>query len=190
MHGSEPPNAGPLNPEQGHAAGKGAARDDAAMAAMATHHGSMLKRVEALVSTLTNAVKTGDSVAEHDAHGVLVEWCESELLPHALAEEGPLYGDAGSTPEGRLLVAALLADHEGIAGLIEELRGASGVDAAVAAGTIRHLFAAHLDKENRLLLPLIAATPGLSLAEAVEGLSELVGEAHVHQSGAGHGGSV
>ena len=54
----------------------------------------MLKRLDALVSKLTRAVTTGDAAAEHDAHEVLVEWCETELVPHALAEEGPLYGGA------------------------------------------------------------------------------------------------
>ena len=162
----------------------------AALEAVAKHHDSMLKRLDALVSTLTHAVKARDAVAEHDSHGMLVEWCETELLPHALAEEGPLYGGAGQGPEGRLLVLALLAEHQAVAGLIEKLRGASGVDAAVTAGALRVVLAVHLDKENRLLLPLIVASPGLSLAESVEGLSELVGDAHVHRTGAGRGGSV
>ena len=87
-------------------------------------------------------------------------------------------------------MAALLAEHQAVAGLIEELRGADGVDAAVTAGGLRAVFAVHLDEENRLLLPLIVASPGLSLAQSVEGLSELVGEAHVHRTGAGRGGSV
>ncbi|MET4135762.1 hypothetical protein [Pseudarthrobacter sp. PvP090] len=73
---------------------------------------------------------------------------------------------------------------------MEDLRGSTGVDAAVAAGSIRNIFALHLDKENRLLMPFIVASPELSLARAVEGLQELVGETHVHQHGTGHGGSV
>ncbi|MDQ0821070.1 hypothetical protein QFZ79_003443 [Arthrobacter sp. V4I6] len=187
---TEPVNTEPVNTESGNAAVKDAGEEAAALEAVATHHGSMLKRLDALVSTLTQAVKTGEAVTEHDAHGVLLEWCETELLPHALAEEGPVYGGAGRAPEGRLLVAALLAEHQALVGLIEELRGASGVDAAVAAGAIRNVFAVHLDKENRLLLPLIVASPGPSLARAVEGLSELVGEAHVHRARPGLGGSV
>jgi hypothetical protein len=195
-----PQNTGPLgtgafsadvpNGESGNAAAQDAGGEAAALEAVVKHHDSMLKRLDALVSMLAQAVKTGNAVAEHDAHGVLLEWCETELLPHALAEEGRLYGGAGRAPEGRLLVAALLAEHQAFVGLIEELRGADGVDAAVAAGAIRNVFAGHLDKENRLLLPLIVASPALSLAQAVEGLSELVGEAHVHQAGAGPGGSV
>jgi hypothetical protein len=195
MDGSEPLDTRPLhaespNPGAGNAAAKDDGEEAAALDAVAKHHEGMLKRLDALLSTLIQAVKTGDTVAGHDAHGVLLEWCETELLPHALAEEGPLYGAAGHSPEGRLLVAALLAEHQAFVGLIEDLRGAGGIDAAVTAGAIRHVFAVHVDTENRFLLPLLVGSPGLSLAQAVEGLSELVGEAHVHESRAGRGGSA
>ena len=169
---------------------KNADEEARALAAVEQHHAGMLKRLDALVSKLTRAVTTGDAPAEHDAHGVLVEWCETELVPHALAEEGPLYGGARKMPECTLLVDGMLAEHQVIVGLLEKLRGSAGVDAAVAAGSIRNIFALHLDKENRFLLPFIAASPGLSLARAVEGLQELVGETHAHQHGTAHGGSV
>jgi hypothetical protein len=161
-----------------------------ALAAVERHHAGMLKRLGALASALRHAVTTGDTVAEHDAHAVLVEWCETELVPHAIAEEGPLYGEARKAPECTLLVDGMLAEHQVLAGLVEELRGSAGVDAAVAAGSLRNIFALHLEKENRLLLPFIAASPGLSLARTVEGLQELVGESHVQRHGTAHGGSV
>ena len=169
---------------------KNAEEEARALAAVERHHAGMLKRLDALASALIHAVTTRDAVAEHDAHEVLVEWCETELVPHALAEEGPLYGGARNMPEGTLLVDGMLAEHQVIVGLVEELRGSAGVDAAVAAGSIRNIFALHLDKENRLLMPLIVASPALSLARAVEGLHELVGETHVHQHGTGQTGSV
>lgn len=157
------------------------AEDDArALAAVTAHHAGMLQRLEKLVAALTRAVTSRDAVAEHDAHEVLVEWCENDLVPHALAEEGPLYSGAGAMPEGRLLVAGMLAEHQAIVGLVERLRAAQGVDAAVVAGTIGQVFALHLDKENRLLMPFIVDAPGLSLAASVAGLHELVGEAHLH----------
>lgn len=169
---------------------EGAGEEARALAAVERHHAGMLKRLDALASTLTRAVAAGATVTEHDAHGVLVEWCESELVPHMLAEEGPLYGGARDTPEGMLLVDGMLAEHQVIVGLVEELRRSAGVDAAVAAGSLRIVFALHLEKENRLLLPFIAASPGLSLARTVEGLQELVGETHAEQHGTAHGGSV
>jgi hypothetical protein len=161
---------------------KDAGEEARALAAVETHHGDMLARLGALVDALTHAVKNRDAVAEHDAHEVLVEWCETEFVPHALAEEGPLYGAPAATPQGRLLVAGMLAEHQVIVGLIEELRGSKAVDAAVAAGAIRQIFALHLDKENRLLLPFIVESRDLSLATAVTGLHELVGEAHLHDA--------
>jgi hypothetical protein len=162
----------------------------AALRAVEQHHGAMLKRLSALVATLSHAVQSGDTAAEHDSHEVLVEWCENDLVPHALAEEGPIYSGPRALPQGKLLVEGMLAEHQVIVGLIEELRVATGVAAAVAAGSIRNIFALHLDKENRLLLPLIVASPGLSLARAVEGLDELVGETHLHRDGTVHGHSV
>ncbi|SDK89721.1 hemerythrin domain-containing protein [Arthrobacter sp. ok362] len=169
----------------------GPAGDEArALEAVEHHHTAMVKRLEALTGSLIHAVKAGNAVDEHNTHGVLVEWCETDLVPHALAEEGSLYGGAGRTTEGRLLVEALLAEHQRIVGVIEELRVSSGVDAAVAAGTLRGLFALHLQTENRVLLPFLAGNPELSLAAAVEGLEELVGESQIHRGGAGRGGSV
>lgn len=165
---------------------KSGAAENAALRAVERHHSEMLTRLTALVAALVHAVEAGDKVAEHDAHEVLVEWCETELVPHALAEEGPLYGGAHNSQQGRLLVDGMLAEHQVIVGLLEELHGANGVGAAIAGSAIQRIFALHLDKENRLLMPFIVATPDLSLAEAVEGLHELVGEGHAHGQDGGH----
>lgn len=166
---------------------KDPAAEAEALEAVERHHASMLRRLTALADALTNSVEKHDASAEHDAHEVLLEWCENELVPHALAEEGPLYGGPRNSAEGRLLVEGMLAEHQVIVALVEEFRGARGVAAAVAAGAIQRIFALHLDKENRLLMPFVAASPELSLAEAVSGLHELVGEGHAHPRGTGRG---
>ena len=67
--------------------------------------------------------------------------------------------------------------------LVEELRTANGVPAAVAGSAIQRIFALHLDKENRLLMPFIAGSPELSLADSVKGLHELTGESAHHHRG-------
>lgn len=152
--------------------------NNAALAAVTAHHAGMHRRLEKLTAALIHAVAAGDTVGEHEAHSVLVEWCEDELLPHALAEEDALYAGAGALSEGKLLVDGMLAEHQVIVGLLEELRAAHGVAAAVVAGALQRVFMLHLDKENRLLLPLFAAAPGLNLARSVAGLHELLGEAH------------
>jgi len=161
------------------------AADGAAQAALREHHGQMRHRLQSLAAALARAVAAGDSVAAHDEHAVLVEWCETDLLPHTLAEEDRLYGAAAGQPEGRLLVSGLLAEHQALVALLEELRGAGGTAAAVTAGALDRVFALHLDKEDQLLLPLLAGAPGFSLPDAVEGLEALVGAAHVRRSQAG-----
>ncbi|MNY79175.1 hypothetical protein D3C86_2196970 [compost metagenome] len=67
-------------------------------------------------------------------------------------------------------------------GLVERLRVAQGVQAAATGAAIHELFAVHLDKENRLLMPFIVQSPELSLADSVEGLHELVGHGREHEA--------
>ncbi|KQR63408.1 hemerythrin [Arthrobacter sp. Leaf337] len=169
-----------------HPSEKDPASENEALEAVERHHASMLKRLTALVAALTSSVEKRDAGGEHDAHEILLEWLENELVPHALAEEGPLYGGPRKSAEARLLVEGMLAEHQVVVALVEEFRGARGVAAAVAAGSIQRIFALHLDKENRLLMPFVVSSPELSLAEAVSGLHELVGEEHAHHRGSAH----
>ncbi|MDQ0664111.1 hypothetical protein QFZ35_002609 [Arthrobacter ulcerisalmonis] len=167
--------------------GKDASSEAEALQAVEAHHADMLRQLNALVGVLTEAVEARDPAAGQETQAALLDWCDKELVPHALAEEGPLYSGPHAMPEAKLLVDGMLAEHQVIVDLVEELRTADGVSAAVAAGAIQHIFALHLDKENRLLMPFILDAPGLSLARAVEGLHELVGEGahhHGHKDGA------
>ena len=149
--------------------------DDEALAAIEHHHAHMLERVTALAEAIVAAVEAGDVGTAHDEKANLVEWCENDLIPHAVAEEGPLYGGAGRTDKGHLLVEGMLQDHQAIIGLVEELRAAEGARAASVGFAIARAFQLHLRKENGLLFPYIAAHPDLSLAESVRGLEEIVG---------------
>jgi hypothetical protein len=61
----------------------------------------------------------------------------------------------------------------------------------VAGSAIQRIFALHLDKDNRLLMPFIVHSPDLSLADTVQGLHELSGEgggrhAEGHDGGTHH----
>ncbi|UUL75186.1 hemerythrin domain-containing protein [Pseudarthrobacter sp. Fe7] len=166
--------------------GKDASAEAQALLAVEGHHADMLRHLNGLVGLLTEAVEAGDTDAGQETQAALLDWCDKELVPHALAEEGPLYGGPHGMPEARLLVDGMLAEHQVIVSLVDELRTADGVAAAVAAGAIQRIFALHLDKENRLLMPFVVESPGLSLAQAVEGLHELVGESAAHQHGRSH----
>src|SRR6476661_1991324 len=139
--------------------GKDAAAEAQALHAVESHHAAMLKHLDGLVAHLIEAVEARNAAAEGAARAALLDWCENDLVPHALAEEGPLYGGPRATPEGRLLVEGMLAEHRVIVGLVEELRTSAGLSAAMAAATIQRLFALHLDKENGLLMPFIVDSP-------------------------------
>lgn len=145
-----------------------------AAAALGYRHDRMLERIRGLTGSLLAAVEAGARSTAHDEHANLVSWCEDELIPHMLAEEGPLYGGAHATAEGGLLVEALLQEHQSLVGLVDELRAASGVKAAAIGFMIARLFTLHIGQEERLLLPFIAASPDLSLAEAVGSLEDVV----------------
>jgi hypothetical protein len=169
--------------------GKDAAVEAQALQAVESHHAAMLKQLNGLVAVLMEAVEARNTAAEETARATLLDWCGNDLVPHALAEEGPLYGGPRATPEGRLLVEGMLAEHRVILGLVEELRTSTGLSAAVAGATIQRVFALHLDKENGLLMPFIVESPDLSLAEAVQGLHQLVGATEGHHAdvhGSGH----
>ncbi|GGI00268.1 hemerythrin domain-containing protein [Arthrobacter liuii] len=168
--------------------GKDASTEMQAMHAVEAHHADMLRQLNGLVGLLTEAAEARDADAVQTTQAALLDWCDKELVPHALAEEGPLYSGPHGMPEAKLLVDGMLAEHQVIVGLVDELRTADGVAAAVAAGSIQRIFALHLDKENRLLMPFVVESPGLSLAQAVEGLHELVGEGAAHHHGQGHHG--
>jgi hemerythrin-like domain-containing protein len=154
--------------------------ESAAVDAMVRHHTELVARVQAMTAELTRAIETSDEDTAYNAHGILLEWGEREMLPHAAVEETQLYSPAGAREEARLLVEVLTADHKELAVLLDELRGAAGIEAALVAASLSRVFALHIDKENRVLLPFIARTPDLSLSAAVEGLVELVGDTHVH----------
>ena len=75
----------------------------------------MLKRLDALAAALIHAVTAGNAVAEHDAHEVLVEWCETTSSRMRSPRRARCTGERGHAG-GRLLVEALLAEHQVIVG--------------------------------------------------------------------------
>jgi uncharacterized protein (DUF2249 family) len=161
--------------------------DSAAATAVEQHHaelaGALALRVEALLGA-------GDAASAVRASADLVEWCRRELVPHALAEEKGLYPAAQATTEGRLLVEGMLAEHGVITGLVDEVAGATTpIRAAASARALQVLFDSHLAKENDLILPLLAASPEVSLAALLEGMHELLGVEHHDHGGAGEQGS-
>jgi uncharacterized protein (DUF2249 family) len=149
----------------------------AAAAAVEQHHAQLAGALNLRVEALLGSVAGGDAVAADRERRELVEWCRRELVPHALAEEKALYPAAQGMAQARLLVEGMLDEHRVLTGLVDEIAAAPDRTRAAAAGhALRVLFAAHLAKENELVLPLLAAAPDVALADLLAGMHELLGE--------------
>jgi uncharacterized protein (DUF2249 family)/iron-sulfur cluster repair protein YtfE (RIC family) len=157
--------------------------DAEAVAAVEQHHAAMAGTLSALVERLVVAVSGEEPTAAGSARHDLVRWCREDLMPHAAAEEKAMYPAAHATEAGRLLVDGMLEEHAVIAGLVDEVEQVPGlVRAAAAARALAVIFHSHLGKENELVLPLLAADPGVSVAELLGGMHELLG-GHAHEHG-------
>jgi len=147
--------------------------DAAAVTAVEEHHAALLGSLTVQVQALVEAASRADAGAAETARTALASWCERELLPHALAEEGTLYPAAGATTEGRLVVDGLLGEHTVLTGLVRDLAATSDpVRAAATAYALQTMFDSHVAKENELVLPLLASAPNVSLADLLAGMHE------------------
>lgn len=147
------------------------AEEAAAAEKVEQHHAEMAGRLDLLTGRLVAAVDAGGA---EDARQELLGWLRHELVPHAAAEEETLYPAAAQLPESRLLVEAMLAEHELIHRLVADLEGASAPVAA-AATALETVFDSHLAKENDQLLPTLVASSRFSVARMLEGMHELLG---------------
>ncbi|MFE4464667.1 DUF2249 domain-containing protein [Oerskovia sp. NPDC056781] len=163
------------------------AEDSRAVEAVVAHHTEMNGTLGLLVEALVQAVEAGDATATVTTHQRLVAWTRADLLPHALAEEGAMYPHAHRTPDARLLVDAMIAEHGVIGGLVDALADAtSPVRAAALGRALQVLFEVHMTKENEQILPLLALSSDVSLATVLDGMHELLG-GHEHGQTGGSG---
>lgn len=155
------------------------ASDAAAVDAVVRHHAELAGALGARVDALLSAVGAvgGNGMAQvNRSRELLVDFCADELLPHAAAEEATLYPATASDPRAGLLVEAMLAEHRVLQGLVEDVRATdSPVGVAATATALRVLFDVHLAKERDLILPLVAADPGVSLSAILAGMHQLLG---------------
>ncbi len=160
--------------------------DARAAEAVEQHHAQMAGELALRVNALVAAASARDEVRAGAERDALVGWATHELVPHALAEEKAMYPAAQVMVEGRLLVEGMLAEHQVIVGLVDQVNEATDpVRAAAAATALKVAFDSHLAKENELVLPLLVAAPDVSVADLLGGMHELLGghddrEAHEH----------
>lgn len=154
--------------------------DAHAAEAVKQHHAALAGALSLRTEVLLTAASQRDPAAAEQGRLDLVDWCERELVPHALAEEQAIYPAAQATIEGRLLVEAMLGEHDVITGLLREVADSADVlRAAASAAALRAVFDSHLTKESDLLVPLLVTTPGLSVAALLDGMQQLLGHGGV-----------
>ncbi|MFE9770501.1 DUF2249 domain-containing protein [Streptomyces sp. NPDC005931] len=163
-------------------------QDAAAAEAVEAHHTQLAGELAGRVAMLIAAAER-DPAAAGAVRSGLVEFCDRDLVPHAAAEEETLYPVARDLPEARLLIDGMLGEHRRLIALVEALRGAnSAVQAAADGRALQVLFEEHLEKENKLILPLLAGSADISLAGLLAGMHELLGHEHGEEGTAGSGG--
>jgi uncharacterized protein (DUF2249 family) len=149
------------------------AADAQAVEAIKDHHSQLAGALAIQVETLIDAAVRADLPGAGLASKSLVSWCQSELIPHALAEERTLYP---KNSQARLLVDAMINEHRDILALVEAIGVAkTPVRAAANAQALLSIFNSHLVKENEQILPLLAQSNEVSLAELLGGMHELLG---------------
>jgi uncharacterized protein (DUF2249 family)/hemerythrin-like domain-containing protein len=152
------------------------AADAQAVEAVRNHHAHLAGALAVQVESLVEAAARNDLPAAGEAARDLVRWCHDELIPHALAEERAMYPQAREDPRAALLVDAMLAEHGDLAAIVNAIESsAEPVRAAASAEALRSLFNSHLVKENEQILPLLAASTTVSLADVLDGMHELLG---------------
>lgn len=146
------------------------------------HHAELAGHLHALTDAMLSAAERGTDFEA--ARAAAAEFLTGELLPHAAAEEERLYPAAANTERAGPLIESMIAVHRILAGLVDRVRTEpSPLRAAAAGHALRVMFEAHLVDENDRILPIVAADPDVSLAEALGGMHELLGDQHGGEAG-------
>lgn len=147
--------------------------DAQAADAMRAHHFEMATTLRMRVADLRAEVSAGRPHA--DAQAAVLDYLDTELLPHAKAEEAALY-PAGDSGIAAMLVRSMRDEHLNLMGHVEAFRAASdAVEAIALSAAIFALFDSHLHKENDLLIPALVEAQDVSLARLLGGMHELLG---------------
>jgi uncharacterized protein (DUF2249 family)/hemerythrin-like domain-containing protein len=137
--------------------------DAEALQAMLDHHAALADGVARRVAALRSAAESHRGYEAPTAE--LVAYLAREVLPHALAEEQTLYQAAAAKADLAETVAGMVEEHHELSALAERLATAhDSASASESAGSLDALFAAHVKKENELILPRLATDPDVDLS--------------------------
>lgn len=122
-----------------------------------------LAAVEAAHRRLLDALAGPAGGAAEGADAAAVESAVELLHRLVAATDQTLYAAASGAAETRLLVRALRAASGAIGGYADALAAAEPAERAAAARTLAGLLTVHLGVEREVLLPALAALPGVDL---------------------------
>ena len=130
--------------------------------AMRTHHRILGEQLGQRVSAVTAAAAAGQP---HEAAVAgLIAYLAGEILPHAAAEEATIHPAAAGLDGLAGTVSEMTAEHKILSDAAGRLaEPAAAADAVRRAEEIARLFAAHVAKENDILLPALLASDGADL---------------------------
>ena len=144
-----------------------------AFEAMLAHHAQLLDGVAHRVDAVSASADAADPNARAAAE--LVAYVAEQVLPHAMAEEHTIYPAAAAREGLAETVAGMVDEHRRLAASVERLATARDARAAATdAEAIGALFAAHVAKENELLLPPLAADDAADLAGLLDQMHRLI----------------
>lgn len=127
-----------------------------------SHHAVMVADLDRL-SREFSAAAGDDPTPPRTA---LSEWIERVLVPHADLEERTTYQACAALPEGRLLIASMVAEHVLIRRMVALFtKSKDPVVAGTYGRAIFEIFQSHQRKENEIILPLLIDSESVSLTE-------------------------
>jgi hypothetical protein len=145
---------------------------DCVMKAAEERHAKLWAELTARSDAVIDAVARGAD--PEPSRGELLDYLTGQVVPHLHTEERMVYNLARGAGE-RGLVAAMELDHRALLRQVESLRkAATPLDAAMTARALLLLFALRMEKEERVLLPVLAEY-GLDVRELLAGRPEMVG---------------
>jgi hypothetical protein len=138
---------------------------------MVAHHQMMAAQLRHRVARLAGAADDGYGM---QAIGAVHSYLESEVFPHARAEERTLYA-AASAAGLSSLVEEMVLEHRHLFAEAEKLtHSAAEGDALDTARGIASLFAMHAEKENASILAPLADDPEVDLQSLLRGMESML----------------
>jgi iron-sulfur cluster repair protein YtfE (RIC family) len=125
-------------------------------------------RGQAVIDTVARGADPGAS------RGALLDYLTAEVVPHVRTEERMVYNLARGAGE-RSLISGMEIDHRALLRQVDALmRASKPLETAMAVRALLLLFALRMEKEEKVLLPVLAAH-GLDLSELLGHRPEMVG---------------